>query len=161
MRISGGEWSGVPESTPARLCVFSEQDKCRTQIFVKNLSQIRSHVLFSLVAGVCVISISDEPESFLSSQSRVTVTNPSSQSRVRIIWNFVESESSHDLVESSHKNGRFTSSYWFTSSSQCRVIQISNFSYIFLAIGPPVDLQWLQVRQWIFSSYRSASRLSI
>jgi len=31
----------------------------------------------------------------------------------------------------------------FTSSGQCRVIQISNFSYIFLAIGPPMDLQWL------------------
>jgi len=45
--------------------------------------------------------------------------------------------------ESSHKNGRVTSSHWFTSSSQCRVIQFSNCSYIFLAIGPPVDFQWL------------------
>jgi len=51
---------------------------------------------------------------------RVRVTTSSSQSRVRVIWNFVEL--SHDLVESSHKNGRVTSSHWFTSSSQCRVI---------------------------------------
>jgi len=59
--------------------------------------------------------------------------------------------------ESSHKNGRVTSSHWFTSSSQCWVIQISNFSNIFLVIGPPVDLQWLLVPQWTFSGWRSVS----
>ena len=35
--------------------------------------------------------------------------------------------------------------------------KISNFSYIYLAVGPPVDLQWLQVCQLTFSGYRSAS----
>jgi len=30
-----------------------------------------------------------------------------------------------------------------------------------MAIGPPVDLQWLYVRQWTISSHRCASRLSI
>jgi len=30
-----------------------------------------------------------------------------------------------------------------------------------LAIGPPVDLQWLQVRQWTCSGYRSASWPSV
>jgi len=39
--------------------------------------------------------------------------------------------------------------------------KFSNFSYAFLAIGPPVDLQWLLVRQWIFNGYRSASRSSV
>jgi len=39
--------------------------------------------------------------------------------------------------------------------------KISNFSYVFLAIGPPVDLQWLYVRQWTFSGYRSASGSSV
>jgi len=48
----------------------------------------------------------------------VRVTSPSSQSHLKFCR--VESESSHDLVKSSH-----------------------NFSYIFLAIGPPVDLQCL------------------
>jgi len=74
-------------------------------------------------------------------------------SRVRVIINFVESESSHELVESSHKNGRITSNHWFTSSSQYRVIQnFKLFLYIFgyrstsgpsIAIGPLVDFQWL------------------
>ena len=59
---------------------------------------------------------------------RVRVTSPSSQSHLKFCR-----VSSHYLVESesSHKNGRVTSSYWFKSSSQCRFIQISNFSYIF------------------------------
>jgi len=57
------------------------------------------------------------------------------------------------------------------AQSQCRVIQnFKHFLYIFsyrstsgrsMAIGPPVDLQGLQVRQWTFSGYRSASELSV
>jgi len=57
------------------------------------------------------------------------------------------------------------------AQSQCRVIQnFKLFLYIFsyrstsgpsMAIGPPVDLQGLQVRQWTFSGYRSASELSV
>jgi len=39
--------------------------------------------------------------------------------------------------------------------------KLSNFSYIFLAIGPPVDLQWQLVPQWTFSGYRSASGSSV
>jgi len=82
---------------------------------------------------------------------RVRVTSPKSQSH----WKFcrVVSESSHDLVESNHKNGRVTTSHWFTSSSHCRVIQnFKLFLYILghrsasgpsVAIGSPVDLQWL------------------
>jgi len=79
---------------------------------------------------------------------RVRVESELRALRVRVIWNFVESES-----ESSHKNGRVTSSHCFASSSQCRVIQnFKLFLYIFgyrstsgpsVAIGPPVDLQWL------------------
>ena len=90
---------------------------------------------------------------------RVRVESESLALRVRVIRNFVESESasSHDLVDASRTNGRVTSSHWLTSSSQCRVKQISNFSYIFFAIGPPVDRQWLQFRQWIFSGYTSTS----
>jgi len=63
------------------------------------------------------------PESFFSSHSQV-----------KVISNFVESSQ----VESQER-----SSHWFTSSSQCRVRQISNFSYIFLAMGPPLGLQKL------------------
>ena len=81
---------------------------------------------------------SDVPESFLSSQSHEPFESELSHGYLKFCR--VESESSHDLVESSHKNGRVISSHWFTSSSQCRVIQISSFSYLFLAIGPPVDL---------------------
>ena len=94
---------------------------------------------FFTLHGLCmygnlnsIVGIGDVPESFLSSQSHEPF----------------ESESSKIL--SSHKNGRVTSSHCFTSSSQCPVIQISNFSYIFgyrsssgpsVAIGPPVDIQ--------------------
>ena len=97
------------------------------------------------------LKVSDVPESFLSSQSHEPFESESSEtlsSRVRLeTWlGWVKSESSH-------KNGRVTSSHWFTSSSQCRVIQIFKlFLCIFgyrstsgpsVAIGPPVDLQWL------------------
>ena len=54
---------------------------------------------WSVTNVACLWIGSDVPESFLSSQSQVRVTIPSSQSRV--IWNFVESESSHDFVKSS------------------------------------------------------------
>jgi len=55
---------------------------------------------------------SDVPESFLSSQSH---KSESSQSHQKVL------ESSHDMVESSHKNCRAISSHWFASSSHCRV----------------------------------------
>jgi len=99
---------------------------------------------------------SDVTESFLSRQSRVKVTSPSSQTlRAKILSSRVRVESWLGRIESesSYKNGRVTSSHWFTSSSQCRVIHIFKlFLYIFgyrctsgpsVAIGPPVDLQWL------------------
>ena len=89
-----------------------------------------------IVFNLCndIMCYSDVPESFLSSQSHEPFESESSQSYLKYCR--VESESSH-------KNCRVTSSHWFTSSSQCRIIQISNFSYIFLAIGPSVGLQWL------------------
>ena len=54
---------------------------------------------------------SDVPESFLSSQSHEPFESESSQSNLKFCR--VESEFSHDLVgsESSHKNGRDTSSH--------------------------------------------------
>jgi len=72
---------------------------------------------------------SDVPESFSSSQSHKpfeseSSENLSSQVRVESLLGQVESESSH-------KNGRVTSSHWFTSSSPRRVIQ--NFK-LFLCI---------------------------
>ena len=63
-----------------------------------------------MLKWVFTIICSDVPESFLSSQSHKPF----------------ESESIHDLVESSHKKCGVTSSYWFASSSQCWVIW--NFS---------------------------------
>ena len=50
--------------------------------------------------------ISNVTESFLASQSRVRFTSPSSQSHLKGFR--VGSESIHDLVESSHKNGGVT-----------------------------------------------------
>ena len=54
---------------------------------------------------------------------RVRVKSPSSQSHL----NFFESSQSQDLVESSHKNCRVTSSHRFPSSSQCRVTRKYTF----------------------------------
>jgi len=77
-----------------------------------------------------------------SCQSRARVTSPSSQSHLK----FFRVE-----LESSHKKGRVTWSHWFTSSSQCRVIQnFKLFPYVCgyrstngrsVAIGSPVDFQ--------------------
>ena len=88
------------------------------------------------------LSTSDVPESFFSCQSRARVTSPSSQSHLK----FFRVE-----LESSHKKGRVTWSHWFTSSSQCRVIQnFKLFPYVCgyrstngrsVAIGSPVDFQ--------------------
>ena len=72
---------------------------------------------------------SDVPESFLSSESRAL--------RVRVIWNFVESESSHDLMSQSRVN---VESYKFQTS--------------------PIYIL-AKVHQWIFSGYRSASGPSV
>ena len=60
---------------------------------------------------------------------RVRVESESQGPRVRVNEYFFESSHSHDLVEfeSSHKNFRVTSSHWFASSSQCRVIR--NFTF--------------------------------
>ena len=82
---------------------------------------------------------------------RVRDMRPSSQSRLKFCQVRVESWLGRIESESSHKNGRVTSSHWVTSSIQCRVMQISNFSYIFLAISPP----------WTCNGYRSASWLSV
>jgi len=78
-----------------------------------------------------------------------TVTCPSQFCRVRFesesraLQVKVESETSKIL--SSHKNGRVTSSHWFTSSSQCRVIQnFKLFLYIFgyrSTSGPSVAIR--------------------
>jgi len=42
-----------PEWSPAGFCVFLDPEQ--VQIFVKNLARIRSHFLFSSVAGYCVV----------------------------------------------------------------------------------------------------------
>ena len=74
---------------------------------------------------------SDVPESFLSSQNYERFESESSE----ILSNRIRVESWLRRVESesSHKNGRVN----------VELYKISKFSYIFLAIGPPVDLQWL------------------
>ena len=56
---------------------------------------------------------------------------PLSWSHLKYFW--VESESSHDLVESvsSHKNCRVTSSHWFASSSHGWVKRKLVFLYVF------------------------------
>ena len=58
---------------------------------------------FVCSTGLEPLTWSVQDESYLSSHESSRVTNPSSQSRVRVIWIFFESsqESSHDLVESS------------------------------------------------------------
>jgi len=70
---------------------------------------------------------SDVSESFLSSQSRVIVTSPSSQSHLKFFR--VDSEPWFGRVESesSNKNCWVTSSHWFASSSQCRVTRNLTF----------------------------------
>jgi len=88
---------------------------------------------------------SDVTESFLSRQSRVKVTSPSSQSHLKFCR--VESESSHDLVKSSQSRVTRMVESLRVIGLQARVnvesYIFSNFSYIFLATGAPVDLQWL------------------
>ena len=108
---------------------------------------------------------------------RVRITSPSSQ--VRVIQNFVESSQSRviDLFESSHSQvTRMVESlriiglqarvnvesykfqtfpiYFWLQVHQCTFSGYRSTSGSLMAIGPPVDLQWLQ---WIFSGYRSAS----
>ena len=73
------------------------------------------------------VRVESESSEILSSQSRVTTW--SSQSRVT------------RMVESLRVIG-------LQARVNVESYKISNFFYIFLAIGPPVDLQWLQVRQW-------------
>jgi len=85
--------------------------------------RIRSHLWRMHRVIFYIPNTRDVPESFLSSQSPEPVQSESSQSHLKFCW--VESKSSH-------KNGRVTSSDWFTSSSQCRVIQnFKPFLYIF------------------------------
>jgi len=76
------------------------------------------------------------PESFLSSQSHEPFESESS-----------EILSSHDLVESSQSRVTRMFESLRVIGLQARVnvesYKISNFSYIFLAIGPPVELHWL------------------
>jgi len=71
----------------------------------------------------------------------IFVESESRDLQVRVIWNFVESWLGRVESESGHKNRRVTSSHWFTSSSECRVIE--NFKLFLCIFGPPVDLQWL------------------
>jgi len=58
---------------------------------------------------------------------------PSHVCQVRVT---IPSSQSHDLVESesSHENCRVTWSYWFASSSQCRVTQNFTFFLQFFAM---------------------------
>jgi len=62
---------------------------------------------------------SDVTETSFSSQSHKSIEPESSQNHLKNFQD--ESGSSDDLIESSHKNYRVTSSHWLASSSQCRV----------------------------------------
>ena len=111
---------------------------------------------WSVTNVACLWIGSDVPESFLSSQSQVRVTIPSSQSRVRVIWNFVESSQSRVMTSSSRV--RVESQEW-SSHFESLVYKLESMSshtnfklflYIFayrsangpsVAVGPPVDLQ--------------------
>jgi len=77
----------------------------------------------------------------------IFVESESRALRVRVIWNFVESKSRHDLVELSQSRVTRMVESLRIIGLQARVnvesYKISNFSFIFLAIGPPVDFQWL------------------
>jgi len=61
------------------------------------------------------------PVMFPSHICRVRVTSPSSYSHLKKFG------SSHDLVDSSHRNCLITSSHWFAGSSQCRVTRNLTF----------------------------------
>ena len=54
VRIRGGTGSGLPESTPAKFCVFLS-DWSRSRKFVKTRTRIRSHFLIVAVTGVCAV----------------------------------------------------------------------------------------------------------
>ena len=104
-----------------RMVCAQGRKKCEKQIYIRNTQNYKIHRITKYQNLHNWFWISDVSESFC----RVRVTSPSSQSRLRVIQNFIVSSQSqsHDLVESeqSHEDCRVTSSHWFASQSQCRV----------------------------------------
>ena len=109
---------------------------------------------FRIRVRVSLQFTSDVPESFLSSQSHEPFESELSQSYLKFFW--VESEPSHDLIESSQSRVTTWSSHYeslvYKLESMSSHTNFKLFLYIFgyrstsgpsVAIGPPVDLQWL------------------